>query len=197
MHFDNPLIIFIVIVAGLARWLARKNNADKRESQDLPPPTRTQRAEPQTEEERIRRFMEALGQPANSRPPPPVTPRTIVPKQVLPKLPPMRSPLPPLKTAPPPLPPPIPAPQIASTPVARVQRVFQPAPVKDAGFEVRYLDAAALQDPSRRSAGASAGLQEDLLIKLRSAQGLRSAIVLREIFGPPRSLQTLDPVSGS
>jgi hypothetical protein len=38
--------------------------------------------------------------------------------------------------------------------------------------------------------------QQSFSIKLRSPQGLRDAIILREIFGPPRSLQSLDPISG-
>jgi hypothetical protein len=38
--------------------------------------------------------------------------------------------------------------------------------------------------------------QRGFMLKLASTQDLRSAIVLREIFGPPRSLQPLDPISG-
>ena len=34
----------------------------------------------------------------------------------------------------------------------------------------------------------------DLATLLRSTSGLRDAIILREIFGPPRSLQPLDLV---
>src|SRR5207247_11205029 len=34
----------------------------------------------------------------------------------------------------------------------------------------------------------------DIATLLRSPRGLRSAIILREIFGPPRSLQPLDLV---
>jgi hypothetical protein len=44
-----------------------------------------------------------------------------------------------------------------------------------------------------RSAAAE---QRSFTLKLASTQDLRSAIVLREIFGPPRSLQALDPISG-
>jgi hypothetical protein len=57
---------------------------------------------------------------------------------------------------------------------------------------VRDLDAASLQDPSR----AAVKPQENLMFNLTSREGLRSAIVLREIFGPPRSLQPLDVMSG-
>jgi hypothetical protein len=53
---------------------------------------------------------------------------------------------------------------------------------------VRDLAAQIFSDsgPERRRATAE---QQGFLLTLRSTQGLRSAIVLREIFGPPRSLQ--------
>jgi hypothetical protein len=35
-------------------------------------------------------------------------------------------------------------------------------------------------------------LKTDIAILLASKSGLRDAIILREIFGPPRSLQALD-----
>jgi hypothetical protein len=67
--------------------------------------------------------------------------------------------------------------------------------VQEASFEVRDLGAQMSSDlvpESRRSTAE----QQSLSVKLRSPQGLRDAIILREIFGPPRSLQTLDPISG-
>jgi hypothetical protein len=193
--FDHPVILIVVVAASILRWLwqksqAEKTNAEKPAVPDEPVP----RAEAQTEEERIRRFMEALGQPVSSRPPPPVAPRTSAPhRTVLPPPPPMRSPLPALRTVPPAMPPPLP-PSISGVPQPRQlpRRIFQPSPVKDPGFEVRDLDAASLQDPSRDESRASVKPQESFLSKLTSREGLRSAIVLREIFGPPRSLQPFD-----
>jgi hypothetical protein len=35
-------------------------------------------------------------------------------------------------------------------------------------------------------------LEADVVSLLRSPAGLRNAVILREIFGPPRSLQTLE-----
>jgi hypothetical protein len=67
--------------------------------------------------------------------------------------------------------------------------------VQEAGFEVRDLSAQTSSDlvpESRRSTAA----QQSFSVRLRSPQGLRDAIILREIFGPPRSLQSLDPISG-
>jgi hypothetical protein len=67
--------------------------------------------------------------------------------------------------------------------------------VQEAGFEVRDLSAQTSSDlvpESRRSTAQ----QQSFSVRLRSPQGLRDAIILREIFGPPRSLQALDPISG-
>jgi hypothetical protein len=67
--------------------------------------------------------------------------------------------------------------------------------VQEVGFEVRDLGAQTSSDlvpESRRSIAE----QQSFSFKLRSPQGLRDAIILREIFGPPRSLQSLDPISG-
>jgi hypothetical protein len=63
--------------------------------------------------------------------------------------------------------------------------------VQEASFEVRDLAAQTSGDlvSERRRTAAE---QQGLLFKLRSNQDLRSAIVLREIFGPPRSLQAVE-----
>ena len=57
-----------------------------------------------------------------------------------------------------------------------------------------FEGAQVLGDLSRVDRGAAAE-QRGFTLKLASTQDLRSAIVLREIFGPPRSLQALDPIS--
>ena len=188
--FDHPWIVVIVLVAGFLRWLSQKAEATKQDSPQttaVPPPI--PRGESQTEEERIRRFLEALGQPAGSRPPPKVAPkRATRPSEFV------NPNLPPLTTVPPPRPV-LPTPAAPPPPPLPIQRVLTPAPVQEAGFEVRDLGAQPSSDlvpESRRSTAA----QESLSVKLRSPQGLRDAIILREIFGPPRSLQSLDPISG-
>jgi hypothetical protein len=67
--------------------------------------------------------------------------------------------------------------------------------VQELGFEVRDVGAQVLSDLSPVDRGAAAE-QRGFTLKLSSAQDLRRAIVLREIFGPPRSLQTVDLIGG-
>src|SRR5205809_2136 len=50
-------------------------------------------------------------------------------------------------------------------------------------------------DTEPKTKGARTGT--DIATLLRSAAGLRNAIILREIFGPPRSLQSLDLVGSA
>ena len=184
---DHPIILIIVVAAALLRWLSQRSQPVQPDPErpivpDQPIP---RGGETQTEEERVRRFLEALGQPAGSKPPPKVAPkRAVRPSEFI------NPNLPPLTSAPPPLPA-SPTPAMPAPPPVPIQRVFTPAPVQEAGFEVRDLSAQASTLETRATGG-----QQGFLLKLRSARGLRDAIVLREIFGPPRSLQALDPISG-
>lgn len=194
--FDQPWILLIIGAISLVRWLMQKGKTEASNSETQnpePPPNRpiSRGGETQTEEERIRRFLEALGQPAGTTPPPKVTPRR---RRVDPTV---YSPLPPLTTAPPPLPepprairgmpPPLPPEYSATSPAT--------ATASERAFEVRDVALQTSSEPSpepRRAATAFAGR-----IKLGTPQDLRTAIVLREIFGPPRSLQPLDLTSRS
>jgi hypothetical protein len=188
---DHPVVLIIVIAAALLRWLSQRSRTENQDSERPMAPGEPipRGGETQTEEERIRRFLEALGQPAGSAPPPKVAPKRETRPKVFPTLP-------PLTTTPPPLPPsPAPVVQAPPPPPLPIRRVFTPAPVQEAGFEVRDLGAQTSGDsvPGVRSAAAE---QRSFSARLRSPQGLRDAIILREIFGPPRSLQAIDPISG-
>src|SRR5438445_8462068 len=110
MHFDNLLFLLLVAVALLFRWLASKAGQTSKDSEESEPrSTSTLRTPPpiphspaEADEERIRKFLEALGQPTTAKPPPPVAQRPTYQKPVvLPRVPPLPSPLPPLTTRPP------------------------------------------------------------------------------------------------
>lgn len=184
---DHPIILLIVLAAGLLRWLSQRSESGKPDSErpNVPGQPIPRGGETQTEEERIRRFLEALGQPTTSPPPPKVAPkREFQPNK-----------LPPLTSAPPPLPIPVAA-VTPPPPFPATRRVFTPAVVQEMGFELRDLGAQATGN-LLAAEQRSTKVQEGILSGLTSAQGLRSAIVLREIFGPPRSLQPFDLISRS
>ena len=199
MHFDNPIFILLVLAAGLLRWLSQRRDDTKSISDE--------RRETATEEERTRRFLEALGQPATSKPPAKVTPRS--PSEIKENSPVLETtrkvqeqrrsrpfqktiipnPLPRLTTAPKDFPAP-------KSIVPRVELIPQRAPAKimsarsASAFEVRDLaDEAAL---AGQPAAAPRVPDESLRTRLATFHALRDAIVLREILGPPRSLHALE-----
>src|SRR5438094_1113080 len=91
MHFENLLFILLIAMAALLRLLATKAGEAKKRPQKSDQGSRTtpqvskpiRRAPVESDEERIRRFLEALGQPTGSRLPPPVVPRTDIPPRPL------------------------------------------------------------------------------------------------------------------
>jgi hypothetical protein len=186
VHIDNLVFIVLGVAFVLLRLLAQRAGKTK----EQPPQARQQRpVGNETEEERIRRFLEALGQPTTAKPPPKVTPRPAVspaparPVTQLPqkKVEPMRramrkvvlpGSLPPLTTVPPPLPAPAPL-------VVYEAETVAPTVVDAPSIQVRKLPppiAATTSDVSLKTL-------------LGSPDRLRQAIVLREIFGPPRAFQ--------
>lgn len=215
--FNNLLVLLFFAAAIFFQILTRAASKGRRR----PPETRrrstssSQTARPlsaeqdQSDEEQIRKFLEALGQPTTSKPPPPVQPRpTYERRVVLPHVGPMASPLPPLKTRPPDLAEPAELPrQIrlpAQIPPTRAARQFRPT-TAETPFEVHQEGArlelpAAIKTPAEAYALATKQVPKvvegkiDITTLLRSPSGLRNAIILREIFGPPRSMQPLDLV---
>jgi hypothetical protein len=215
MHFDNLLFLLLVAVALLFRWLASKAGQTSKGSEEsergststpqAPPPISHSPAE--ADEERVRKFLEALGQPAGSRPPPPVVHRTdIPPRPVAPVRPQVGrlSPSPwqltreekrkrrylPTETS-------KAAPLVfevhevaphAMEPVtsSSVTPLPEPAPPIKSPAEAYAIATEPRTDVARR--------KTNIVVLLRSSSGLRNAIILREIFGPPRSLQPLDLV---
>src|SRR5215510_4219365 len=84
---DNVLFFLLIAVAALFQLLSRalkkdsKNDSDETPSESLRPqsPPRVRRAPMDSDAERIRKFLEALGQPSSSTPPRPVLPRSDIP----------------------------------------------------------------------------------------------------------------------
>jgi len=219
MHWDQN-IIFIIIAAiiGISRLVSRISEESKKQSQrrrqsTQRPPSQTampqpiQRTEPKTDEERVREFLEALGQAPGSTPPAKVQPRTQIPPRPLAPVQPPASMRPfakpefrtwkeqakeivvlqqPTKGAPP-----------------EIKRVVLPAIVAAAGENepdawiapeqaqtvaaMTKTSIARASDQRTQTVRASA----DTIWKqsLQSLDSVRTAIVLREIFGPPRGVQ--------
>ena len=208
VHFENLLFLLFVAVAFLFQLLTRaaskssKDSGQTRRRSTSAPRIPQQQAE--TDEERVRKFLEALGQPATSKPPPrKLSGPTYQEPVVLPHIPPFASPLPPLTTRPPDLPREIKLPgQITPT---RGKKTFRPRVAEASEFEVREGQIPTepppiIKTPAQAYAIATQPISKpdqtetNIAALLRSASGLRNAIILREIFGPPRSLQPLDLV---
>jgi hypothetical protein len=212
IHLDNLLFLLFVALAIFFQILTRAATKGRRRPGDTTrrttPPSQMSRPlsgeADETDEQRIRKFLEALGQPTTSEPPAPVAPRPTYQRPVvLPHFGPMKSPLPPLKTRPPDLPREIKLPgQITPT---REARTFPPRVAEAPAFEIQQ--GAPLLEPvpviktaaeayaiATQPISKSARTEIDIAMLLRSTSGLRNAIILREIFGPPRSLQPLDLV---
>src|SRR5205823_3123028 len=212
MHWDQN-IIFIIIAAiiGISRLVSRISEESKKQSQGRrqPPPQPPQtpqpirRIQPKTDEERVREFLEALGQPAGVAPPPKAQPRTQIPPRPLAPVQPPASIRPfakpefrtwreqakeivvlqqPTKIAPP---------QIKCVVVPPV-----PAEAKEPGAwiapEQAQTVAATKMTIARADDQPSVRASADAIWKrtLRSPDSVRTAIVLREIFGPPRGVQS-------
>jgi hypothetical protein len=196
----NDTLIFLVL-AGIAlifKWLTRQASDDAEKPKPSQPNDQTQPPPAENDAERIRRFLEALGAPPGTQPPPPVQPRRVftpAPRTPAPKarrswvqpLPPLvttpqEMPLPPLTTAPEPAvfeaapPPPLAA---APPPLPEPAKLFQPAPPLP-----------------RKAAPPRLVPLSSLGAMLRSARTARQAIMLREVLGPPRGLQALDELRG-
>lgn len=201
---ENIFFLVLVAIIGLIRWIMAaaektKNSRTEETTNPTAPNAPVSRAPGQTEEERVRRFFEALGVPTSNAPPPEMSRRTVIPKtlrqarrEVRP-IDPFPRPRPTVwnpedvVVAPPPLatsatPPPIPEspPPLRAEPVAL--KGIPPV------FEVREVGTRA-EEPVVSAPSQNWGA------RLATASSLRDAIVLREIFGPPRSQQNFDLLS--
>lgn len=187
MVIDAPVFLIFVAVAGLFKWLARR--ADERR---IPPSESMDDSRERTEEEKVRRFMEALGQPTTSDPAK-VRRRSVVPKRMAaPRRPPGPL-LPPLVTRPAAAPPPT---AIAPPPSVPQLAPVMPVTVRPAPAALYEVSSVGPEVDARPAADeVVVPAKTGLAARLANAQGARDAIVLREIFGPPRGLQTSDAFS--
>jgi len=215
MHWDqNIIFIIIAAIVGISRLVSRISDESKKQSQRRrpPPPPQPeiqqpiQRTRPKTDEERVREFLEALGQPAGAAPPPKAQPRTQIPPRPLAPVQPPASMRPFAK------------PQIRTwreqakeivvlqqpKKIARpeLERVVVPPIVAAAGENepdawiapdqaqtATATKVAIARTDDQASVRASAA---DTIWKqaLRSPDAARTAIILREIFGPARGVQS-------
>src|SRR4029077_21053710 len=213
MHWDQN-IIFIIIAAiiGISRLVSRISEESKKQSQrrGQPPqgpppqpgiPQPIQRTRPKTDEGRFGDSLEALGQRAGAAPPPKAMPPAQIPPRPLAPVQPPASMRPfakpvfrnwkeqakeivvlqqPAKVAPPEIrrivPPPVPA--EANEPGTWIEQAQTAAGTK---MSVARTD----DQPSVRASADTIWKQA-----LGSPNAGRTAIILREIFGPPRGVQS-------
>jgi hypothetical protein len=194
----NDTVIFLVLagIAVIFKWLSQGSGDAKKPSP--PSPNKPiQRAPPESEEERVRRFLEALGVPTGSPPPPLVRPRTITPRPVAGGPPPKKikrswaQPLPPLVTTPEEvLPPPVvPEPVFVEMPPAPVAALPSPPPA-EVSLPSSSKRPIAKPKLARAFPGSSLGSI------LRSREQIRQAIILREVLGPPKGLEPFGQLPG-
>jgi len=207
VHLENLLFLLLLVIAGLFQLLGRAARKASTEDEAKPtskPPRRMPklipRAPVESDEERIRKFLEALGQPPASRPPPPVVARTDIPPRRLAPVQPPIAPLweltraeqrkrrvilresPPLSTE-------TRTKEIVTREIAGAQ-TFEihegPLSVEPPPITKTPPEAYATATP-----GVAKGeeLERHVPRLLVSTSGLREAIILREILGPPRGLR--------
>ena len=220
VSLDNLLFLLLVAVAVLFQFLSKaiskSGKSDSNETSSAPTPETPrpiQRAPQESDADRIRKFLEALGQPPTSTPPSPVLPRTdIPPRRLAPVQPPpvimprawrlpgeqREKPDATQRESPTPkqpsrvekfIPPRVPAAMETAFEVHEraVPLEAQPPPIIKAPVE-------AYAAPKSFGVAKTADFKTDIATLLASKSGLREAILLREIFGPPRGLQALEAI---
>src|SRR6476661_4601914 len=90
VSLDNLLFFLLIAVAALfqllSKTISKAKKSDSSETSSSPGPQTLrpiQRAPRESDADRIRKFLEALGQPPSSTPPSPVLPRTDIPPRRL------------------------------------------------------------------------------------------------------------------
>jgi hypothetical protein len=216
VSLDNLLFLLLIAVAALFQLLSKViSKASKRDSNETSSsprpqtPRPIQRAPRESDADRIRKFLEALGQPSSSTPPSPVLPRTDIPPRpmapvqpppVIPgmwRLPRERREKPDVsqRESPPPeqpsrlqeiVPPPVP---VRATLAFEVHEAL-PAELQQSPIITTPVEAYA--GPKAFGVAKRADFKMNIATLLAAKSSLRQAILLREILGTPRGLQALD-----
>ena len=217
MHWDqNIIFIIIAAIVGISRLISRISENARKQDQRKPPPRAraqptaqpVQRTLPKTDEQRVREFLEALGQAPGSTPPAKVQPRIQIPPRPLAPVQPPASMRPfgkpefrtrreqakeivvlqqPTKIAPPELKRVVVPPIVAAAGENEPDAWIAPEQAQTVVATTKTSIARA-SDQATQTVRASA----DTIWKqaLRSPNAARTAIILREIFGPPRGVQS-------
>jgi hypothetical protein len=202
-HLESLLFLLLVAVAVFFQFLAKaagKTGKDQTTQTSTPipgTPTPLQRAPTESDEDRIRKLLEALGQPPTSRPPPSVVPRTDIPPRPLAPVPPPISPFSQLRREKSRKRETIPKEIHSSRSVRGAEKMVPPT------FEVHegplpIAPPPIFKAPVKTYAGVTPTIAKpqkprtDIATLLASTSGLRGAMILREILGPPRGLRMLD-----
>ena len=215
VSLDNLLFFLLIAVAALfqllSKTISKSGKSDSNETSSSPRPQTPgpiQRPPRESDADRIRKFLEALGQPPTSTPPTPVVPRTdVLPRPLAPVQPPPVIPgrwrLPREQREKPDVS------QRESAPLEQPSRLQQivprpePPPAAPA-FEVHEALAVELQQPptirppveayaaTTQAVAKRADSKMNIATLLASKSSLRELILLREILGPPRGLQAFD-----
>lgn len=202
-HLDSLLFLLLVAVAVLFQFLAKaagKTSKDQTKQTSTPvprTPTPMRRAPTESDEDRIRKLLEALGQPPTSRPPPSVAPRTDIPPRPLAPVQPPISPFSQLRRERSRkreiIPKEIPPPRTVTVAEKMVPPAFE---VQERSFPI--APPPIFKAPVETDAGVTPTIaraeerRTDITTLLASTSRLRDAIILREILGPPRGLRMLD-----
>lgn len=188
----NDTLIFLVL-AGIAlvfKWFNRERTDETETPPPRTPAAPVSRAPAQSEEEKIRRFMEALGAPPGSQPPPPVRPRQITPRPAVTRTtPPTRKPpAKPKRSWAQPLPPLVTTPREAVLPPPVV---VVPEPTAPEVVLVEPPRAVVGPQAATRPLPAATARRSSLGEFLRTPGSARQAMILREVLGAPRGLEPI------
>lgn len=215
MHFDqNILFIIIVGIIGISRLIARilenaREQSERRKSagglqRNRQPRPAGLQPQQMTDEQRIREFLEALGQPAGTAPPPKAMPRTeLPPRPLAPVQPPpnlrpfapvvIRPPRPARKEVAPEQKPPARSERVKPVIAAPASAPLSVETNEPGSWikaeEFRRAETIAAR-PARQLVSAAVSQELAWARLLKSPGSMRTAIVIREILGPPRGLQS-------